>query len=226
MTGANDANKICILNCRNTATTTAVLTVDSISILEVNTTAASFGTHTLTGNKTVDLANLTSAVSVSRAANAGVTLTGNANGNPTLPNVQFLASIVSTEGNNGENYTNTEAVTLANNVNGSGAAVSSYLTTYDSFTLSFGGNSVTATLAENATTGAIAAANIASTLMNAWNVKYSVGSTSGTLSAWTTATLSTALITAPTLQSSKSGSRFSSDTAAVTWTPATAAQLH
>jgi hypothetical protein len=225
-TGDNSAvkQKSAFLIAGTAATTTAVLTVDSISIFEDNTTAADFGTHTLTGNKTVDLANLTSAVSVSRAANAGVTLTGNADGNPVLPNIQFLASIVSTEGNNGENYTNTEAVTLANNVNGSGAAVSSYLTTYDSFTLSFGGNSVTATLAENATTGAIAAANIASTLMNAWNVKYSVGSTSGTLSAWTTATLSTALITAPTLQSSKSGSRFSSDTAAVTWTPASAAQ--
>ena len=36
--------------------------------------------------------------------------------------------------------------------------------------------------------------------------------------------LSTALITAPTLKSSTSGGRFFGDTAAVTWTPATAAQ--
>ena len=40
----------------------------------------------------------------------------------------------------------------------------------------------------------------------------------------TTGALSTALITTPTLRSSLSGGRFYTDTAAVTWTPATAAQ--
>ena len=141
-----------------------------------------------------------------------------------LPNVQFLSSVSSAEGATGENYTNNSARDISNNTGGAGAAVASYLTTYDSFTLSFGGKSVTATLAANATVGSTAAANIASTLMNTWNSKWSTGQASTNLSAWTTATLSTALITAPSLKSSTSGGRFFGDTAAVTWTPATAAQ--
>jgi hypothetical protein len=203
------------------STTSLALQIDSVEILETNGT---FGTLTLTGNNTVDVAEMTSSASTSRATNMGVTLTAAATGNPVLPTVTFLSSISSAEGSNGENYTNTEAATLANNVNGSGAAVSSYLTTYDSFTISFGGRSVTATLAANATTGAIAANNIASTLMNAWNNKWSTGTASTALSAWETATLSTNVITAPTLKDSRSGGRFYGDTAAVTWTPATAAQ--
>ena len=167
---------------------------------------------------------MTSSLSTTRATDLGVTLTAAATGNPVLPNVQFLATISSATGANGENYTNTEAANLSTNIGSAGAAVSSYLTTYDTFTLSFGGRSVTATLAANATAGAAAAANIASTLMNTWNSKWSTGQASTNLSAWTTATLSTALITAPTLKSSKSGGRFFGDAAAVTWTPATAAQ--
>jgi hypothetical protein len=167
---------------------------------------------------------LTSSLSTTRATNLGVTLTAAATGNPVLKNVQFLSTISSATGANGENYTNTEASNLSNNTGGAGAAVSSYLTTYDAFTLSFGGRSVTATLAANATAGAAAAANIASTLMNTWNSKWSTGQGSTAMSAWTTATLSTALVTAPSLKSSKSGGRFFGDTTAVTWTPATSLQ--
>ena len=203
------------------SSSTVTLDVGTVGVLE---TAGTFGTLTLTGNNTVDVAELTSSLSTTRATNLGVTLTAAATGNPVLPNVQFLANISSATGANGENYTNTEASNLSYNIGSAGAAVASYLTTYDSFTLSFGGKSVTATLAANATTGAIAAANIASTLMNTWNSKWSTGQASTNLSAWTTATLSTALITAPTLKSSLSGGRFFGDTAAVTWTPATAAQ--
>jgi filamentous hemagglutinin len=192
-----------------------------VDILETDGT---FGTLTLTGNNTLDVAELTSAASTSRATTVGVTLTAAATGNPVLPTIQFMTSVSSAEGSNGEAYTNTEASDLSYTTTYAGAAVPSYLTTYDVFTLSYGGNSVTATLAANAITGAIAAANIASTLMDAWNTKYSTGSTSGALSAWTTGALSTALITAPTLRDSRSGGRFFTDTAAVTWTPATAAQ--
>ena len=156
----------------------------------------------------------------------GVTLTAAVTGNPVLPIVTFLASVSSANGNttNGEGYTNTEAGDLSNTTTYAGAAVPSYLTTYDSFTISFGGRSVTATLAANAITGAIASANIASTLMNTWNNKWSTGTASTALSAWETAALSGAVITAPTLKDSRSGGRFYGDTAAVTWTKATAAQ--
>jgi hypothetical protein len=200
---------------------TLTLQLETIHVLEDNGT---FGTFTLTGNNTVDVAEMTSSLSTTRATNLGVTLTAAATGNPVLPNIQFLATISSATGANGENYTNTEAANLSLNTSGAGAAVASYLTTYDSFTMSFGGRSVTATLAANATAGAAAAANIASTLMNTWNSKWSTGQASTAMSAWTTATLSTALVTAPTLKSSKSGGRFFGDSAAVTWTPATAAQ--
>jgi hypothetical protein len=165
---------------------------------------------------------LTSSLSTTRATNLGVTLTAAATGNPVLPNIQFLATISSATGANGENYTNTEAAQLSLDTGAAGAAVQSYLTTWDSFTISFGGRSVTATLTEKATTGAVAAANIASTLMNKWNNKWSTGTASTNLSAYQTATLATALITAPTLKSSTSGGRFFGDTAAVTWSKASA----
>ena len=200
---------------------TVTLQQGSIQILETN---GAYGTLTLTGNNTVDVAEMTSSLTTTRATNLGMTVTVEAKGNPVLPTVSFLSAITSATGANGENYTNTEAASLSNNIGSAGASVASYLTTYDAFTLSFGGKSVTATLAAAATTGAIAAANIASTLMDKWNSKWSIGQASTNLSAWTTATLSTAVITAPTLKSSKSGSRFAADTAAVTWTPATAAQ--
>jgi len=203
------------------SSSTLTLEQGGIDILE---TGGTYGTLTLTGNNTVDVAEMTSSLSTTRATNLGMTVTVEAKGNPVLPTVSFLSAITSATGANGENYTNTEAASLSNNIGSAGASVASYLTTYDAFTLSFGGKSVTATLAANATTGAIAAANIASTLMDTWNSKWSIGQASTNLSAWTTATLSTAVITAPTLKSSKSGSRFAADTAAVTWTPATAAQ--
>ena len=157
------------------SSSTVTLDIETIDVFETNGT---FGTLTLTGNNTVDVAELTSSLSTTRATNLGVTLTAAATGNPVLPNVQFLSSVSSAEGANGENYTNNSTRDLSNNTGGAGAAVASYLTTYDSFTLSFGGKSVTATLAANATTGAIAAANIASTLMNTWNSKWSTGQAS------------------------------------------------
>ena len=203
------------------SSSTLTIDVETIDILETNGT---FGTFTLTGNNTLDVAELTSSLTTTRATNLGLTFTAAATGNPVLKNIQFLSSISSAEGANGENYTNTEAANLSNNIGSAGAAASSYLTTYDTFTMSFGGKSVTATLAANATTGAIAAANIASTLLNTWNSKWSIGQASTTLSAWTTAALSTALVTAPTLKSSLSGGRFYGDASAITWTPATAAQ--
>jgi len=203
------------------SSSTLTLQVGTVHVLE---TAGTFGTLTLTGNNTVDVAELTSSVSTTRATNLGVTLTAAATGNPVLPNVAFLSSISSAEGANGEGYSNDTASDLSNNIGSAGAAVATYLTTYDTFTLSFGGKSVTATLAAAATTGAIAQSNIASTLMNAWNSKWSTGQASTNLSAWTTATHSSGTITAPSLKSSLSGGRFFGDATAVTWTAATAAQ--
>ena len=133
---------------------------------------------------------MTSAASTSRATNIGVTLTAAATGNPVLPIVTFLSTISSAEGANGENYTNTEAGALSARSTYAGAAMPSYLTTYDSFTISFGGLSASATLTEKAIWGTLASANIASALLNAWNNKYSTGTASTALSAWETAALS------------------------------------
>ena len=202
---------------------TLALQIDSIEILETNGT---FGTLTLTGNNTVDVAEMTSSASTSRATNIGVTLTAAAEGNPVLPTVTFLSTISSANGNttNGENYTNDQAGALSARSTYAGAAMPSYLTTYDSFTISFGGLSATATLTEKAIWGTLASANIASALLTAWNNKWSTGTASTALSAWETAALSGAVITAPTLKDSRSGGRFFGDTAAVTWSPASAAQ--
>jgi len=202
---------------------TLALQIDSIEILETNGT---FGTLTLTGNNTVDVAEMTSSASTSRATNIGVTLTAAAEGNPVLPTVTFLSTISSANGNttNGEGYTNDQAGALSARSTYAGAAMPSYLTTYDSFTISFGGLSATATLTEKAIWGTLASANIASALLTAWNNKWSTGTASTALSAWETAALSGAVITAPTLKDSRSGGRFFGDTAAVTWSPASAAQ--
>jgi len=205
------------------STSTVTLQVETIHVFEDNGT---FGTLTLTGNNTVDVAEMTSSLSTTRATNLGVTLTVAATANPVLPAVAFGASVSSATGANGENYTNTEAATLSTTSTYAGAAVPSYVTSYDSFTISFGGKSVTATLAaaDSPAYGAAAAANVASTLMNAWNNKWSTGTGSTNLSAWETGTLSTATITAPTLKSSASGGRFYGDATAVTWTAASASQ--
>jgi hypothetical protein len=223
-TGDNAAvkNKIAwLLDVSSSSTLT--LQVETIHVLEDNGT---FGTLTLTGNNTVDVAEMTSSLSTTRATNLGVTLTAAATGNPVLPAMTFLSSISSAEGSNGENYTNTSAASLSSASTYAGAAVPSYVTSYDVFTLSYGGKSVTASLAaaDSPAFGPAAAANVASTLMNAWNLKYSTGSASANLSGWTTGALSTATITAPTLKSSLSGGRFFGDVAAVTWTAASAAQ--
>ena len=222
-TGDNAAvkNKIAwLLDVSSSSTLT--LQVETIHVLEDNGT---FGTLTLTGNNTVDVAEMTSDLSTTRATNLGVTLTAAATGNPVLPAMTFLSSISSADGSNGEIYTNTCAASLCSASTYAGA-VPSYVTSYDVFTLSYGGRSVTASLAaaDSPAFGPAAAANVASTLMNAWNLKYSTGSASANLSGWTTGALSTATITAPTLKSSLSGGRFFGDVAAVTWTAASAAQ--
>jgi hypothetical protein len=220
VTGDNAAVKTktaWLVDTSSSSARTVTLQIGGVDVLETNGT---FGELTLTGNNTVDVAELTSSLSTTRATNLGVTLTAAATGNPVLPQIQFLATISSATGANGENYTNTEAAKLSLDTGAAGAAVQSYLTTWDSFTISFGGRSVTATLTEKATTGAVAAANIASTLMNKWNNKWSTGTASTNLSAYETATLATALITAPTLKSSTSGGRFFGDTAEVTWSKA------
>ena len=222
VTGDNAAVKTktaWLVDTSSSSAKSVTLQIGGVDVLE---TAGTFGQLTLTGNNTVDVAELTSSLSTTRATNLGVTLTAAATGNPVLPQIQFLATISSATGANGENYTNTEAAQLSLDTGAAGAAVQSYLTTWDSFTISFGGRSVTATLTEKATTGAVAAANIASTLMNKWNNKWSTGMASTNLSAYETATLATALITAPTLKSSTSGGRFFGDTAAVTWSKASA----
>ena len=162
-TGDNAAvkNKIAwLLDVSSSSTLT--LQVETIHVLEDNGT---FGTLTLTGNNTVDVAEMTSDLSTTRATNLGVTLTAAATGNPVLPAMTFLSSISSAEGANGENYTNTSAASLSSASTYAGAAVPSYVTSYDVFTLSYGGKSVTASIAaaDSPAFGPAAAANVAST---------------------------------------------------------------
>ena len=73
--------------------------------------------------------------------------------------------------------------------------------------------------------GNTAITNIAARLVALWNAKYSTGSASAPFSFWVTAAASAGVITAPSLQTSLSGSRAFDDTVGISWSAATSAQV-
>jgi len=195
-----------------------------------------FGAITLTGDNTVDLNLLKTSIATSRATDLGVTLDVQATGAPTMPNITFASTVTSATGGNAENYTNNEANTLSYLVGKAGASVKVNVTTYDSFTLSYGGASVTATLVIKTSTGSVqstvARNAVATALMAAWASKYGVKTSTGLTgiashaqTLWMSPSASAGVITAPTLKSSKSGSRGYNELASVSWSAASAAQV-
>jgi len=194
-------------------------------------TADAYQAISLTGDSTVDINILKSSLSTTRATELGVTLDVKKEGTPTMPDITFSSAVTSATGGNGENYSNTTANALSYTVGNAGASVDVQVTTYDAFTLNYGGNSVTATLVIKASagyvSGADAAAAVATTLAEAWGAKYGVTAAdgltavaSGALSFWMSPTGSSGTITAPSLKSSKSGSRAYNEIAAITWSAA------
>jgi hypothetical protein len=180
----------------------------------------------LSGVNAADVNALKTSNALSRATDLGVTLDVRAEGSSVLPNVTFSSSVSSASGANGEAYTNNTADDLSKLVGNAGAATTAYVTTYDSFTISIGGKSATASVVgSGAYSGATARNAVATALAAAWNNKYSTGSASANMSLWTTIAASTGVLTAPSLKSSMSGSRGFGELITVAHSKASAANV-
>jgi limonene-1,2-epoxide hydrolase len=167
----------------------------------------------------IDLVALKSALATSRATTLGTTLNVRAEGNPQMPTVTFLASVDSSTGGNGENYTNTQVATIGAGTN------NAFLTSWDVFTITIDGLSATASITNASATGTAAATQIADNLSIAWDIKY--GTTHGvskTLSLWDVASATTYGVEVA-LKATSSGSRGFGKAVAIAWAQATAAQI-
>jgi len=169
---------------------------------------------------------------LSRAADVGVSVDVYKGANSTMPAVTFRTSSSSATGANGEAYSDAEIAAL---YGGNGTLVAK-VTTYDVFTLTVGGQSVTATVAaasvtgNGSLTGGAAASAIAIALEDAWNAKFGdSGTASKTLSFWAdakvTATAAASNVIAALAQKDEgAGSRPYGQTIAISHAKATAAQ--
>jgi len=164
---------------------------DTVVTTDVNSSTANqpITGITLDANKTLALAQVAAAATITRAASANVTYSAVFGASPTV-DVLFYATVTTTS--NGENYSDQSAGTRPN-----GTAIATSEGTY--VTLTIGSLSVTATTygqtsVANSTTFNAGAA-WATAVKTAWDAKYSTGGTSGTLSLVDTATLSSATLT-------------------------------
>jgi hypothetical protein len=203
---------------------TMTLKIDGTDVLYNASNA--YGVYTAPSrNLDLLIAELKSSQAVSRAASLGATLDVYKGANSTMPNVVFKASITSASAaNNGENYTNAQVAALY----GGDGTVTSFLTTYDKFTLAIGGRSVVVTLTgASSYSGQDAADAVASQVASAWDTKYgTAGAVSGDLSFWTGADGDTTSGTIKNivLKSTNSGSRAYGQDISFSWTPANSVQ--
>jgi len=187
------------------------LKVDGVQVFNNGT---AYGSVTMTDNKIIDKGELLTNLATTRATDLGFELDVVFGGNYTLGDVTFLSSISSVS--NGEYFSNTAAYNTTSKT--------SYLTTYDEFTISIGGRSARASIAAGYTT---VAERLADALTLAWGKKWASDGASANFSFWTTAVNDgDAVIEAPSLRSPNSGSRAANDEISITWTNrATAAQV-
>jgi len=169
--------------------TTITLDIDGTDVFETNGT---FGPVTIANNGNLDLiiSQLKTTAAVTRAANLGATLNVYKAANSYIPSVVLKTG--STSGANFEGYTDAGIAAL---YGGDGTMVAR-VTTYDQFTYTVGGNSVTASITlsgATSATGDAATAAVASAIVAAWNAKYgaAAGTASGSNSFWTTSTADT-----------------------------------
>jgi len=220
ITGANDT----VLRKQGFIVTAGVGATVNVLIDNVTVThnGSDYGAVTITGNQNVDLTNLRSSLALTRATALDVTMDVKKGGNAVGKAIVFQSTIASNT--NGENYTDAQATAIAD-----AGTVSSFITSYDVFTLGIGSRSVTASLAAGtgSATGASAKNTIASLLAAAWNGKYGSSGTSSQLSLWGDVDGDTAsgTIKAASLKSSNAGSRGYLDAIDITWAKATAAQV-
>jgi hypothetical protein len=188
------------------------LTVDGVQVFH---DGSNYGAVTMTDNQIIDKGNLLTNLASTRATDLGFTLDIVKGGNYTLPTVTFLNSVSSVA--NGEYFSNTAAYNLTTKT--------SYLTTYDEFTINIGGRSARVSI--DGTTTSSVASDLADALQLAWGKKWATGGTSANFSFWSTGTGvdGDAIIETVSLKSSNSGSRAGADTIAITWERATSAQV-
>ena len=199
-------------------TTTISLRIDGTQVLHTGSAYATFAAGITFGNDNLlTIVNgLKTTSAVSRAADLGATLDVYIGGNSAIPSVTLKTG--STEAANFEGYTDAQITTLFNTHGGNvgGGAANSILAavnTYDQFTYTVGGNSVTVSITIGggvvSYTGATALAAVASAIAEKWNSQF--GTTSGaskTLSFWSDSNTTTAnTIGGLTLRSKNSGSR-------------------
>jgi hypothetical protein len=211
------------------ASSTATLSVGGVDIFHTGT---AYGAPTITSATNLDMqiTALKTSAAISRAADLGVTIDVYRGANSTLPAVTFRTSSSSASGSNGEAYSDSQIGAL---YGGDGTLVAK-VTSYDVFTLTVGGQSVTATVANasvtgnGSVTGGAAASAIAIALENAWNAKFgSAAGASKTLSFWDDADwASSASGTFPSIsqKSTQAGSRPYGQSIAISHAKATAAQ--
>ena len=213
-------------------TSTITVKIDNTAVLQK--ADGTFGTVTIanTTNLAAIVNQLKTTAAVSRAADLGATLDVYVGANSRIPSVTLKTG--STSATNYEGFTNAQIASkeLENGI----LAMKSRVTTYDQFTYTVGGNSVTAsiTLGPGVTSATAAAANaaVATAIAAAWNAKYgaAAGTASGSNSFWgttlTSAASSTGIIDQLKLKSSNSGSRAYGQTVAFSHsTKATTAQI-
>ena len=205
-----------------------------ISATHVFETAIGGGTHGVvtianTANLGSIISQLKTTAAVSKAADLGATLDVYIGANSAMPAVVLKTSATSASGANYEAYTDAGIGALY----GGNGTMSTLVTTFDQFTYTVGGNSVTAsiTLASGFTSsaGASAIADVASAVAAAWNAKWgaAAGTASGNNSFWSTSDANTTsgTIGALALKAANSGSRAYGQTISFSHTKASAANV-
>jgi hypothetical protein len=173
----------------------------------------------------MQISALKTTAAASRAADLGVSFDVYRGANSTLPAVVFKTG--STSATNYEGYSDSGIAALY----GGDGTLAAKVTTYDLFTMTVGGNAVTASivLAGSAVSSAGSAANaaIATALATAWNTKYGASGTSAALNFWGDANADTTsgTILALAQRSEQSGSRPYGQSVAISHSRASAANV-
>ena len=220
-------------------TSTMSLVINSTQVLNNAGTYPAVATGITLGsvaNLDVIISALKSSAAVSRAADLGATLDVYVGANSRMPSVTLKTG--STEAANFEGYTDAQITTLFNTHGGNlgGGAANSVLAavnTYDQFTYTVGGRSVTASITLGGSlvsaTGATALSAIATAIAAKWNAKYGSNGSSATLSFWAhtqTGAASTAgIISELKLKDANSGSRAYGQTVAFSHSYKASAQM-
>ena len=172
-----------------------VVTTDVNSSTQNNPTAS----INLDANKSLALAQIAAAATITRAASANVTLAAYLGGSPTV-DITFFTTVNTTT--NGENYSDAAAGERATSSRPASAAT----TTGTYVTLTVGSLSVTATTVGGLAATASVGSRWAKAVIDAWNTKYGGSGSSNTMSLVDTATVGGGAASATLTLPAKAGS--------------------